>query len=146
MRAPQLHPEDRDSDPELKAEMLRDSGGERVYVEWVSGAVCTSLHLLTEEGGKEDRLLTLDTIELPQAVRALRAVVKENADTAPIRNMGAFERVWLEGESGYVTLMKEEVQEPAGMLVLEEKEARHLLETVEGVIEDVGGVEDDPYV
>lgn len=146
MREPQLQPEDTDRDPELHAEMIRDSDGERVYLEWVTDTGFTMVHLLAEEMGEEDRLLTLESVELPQAARALEAAASGDAETAPIRNMGVFERIWLEAEDGYVTLVKEEVQEPAGMLVLEESEAERCREIIESIVDDLGDVEDEPYV
>jgi hypothetical protein len=96
--------------------------------------------------GEEDRLLSLDVIELPQAARAFETVLQGDSTTAPLRNMGVFERVWLEGEDGYVTLVKEEVQEPAGMLVLEESEAERCREIIESIVDELDDVEDEPYV
>jgi len=146
VRDVQLHPDDRDRDPELHAEMVRDVDGERLYLEWVTDTGWTMVHLISEEMGEEDRLLSLDVIELPQAVRAFDTVLQGDSSTAPIRNMGVFERVWLEGEDGYVTLVKEEVQEPAGMLVLEQSEAETCREIIESIVDELDDVEDEPYV
>lgn len=146
MRDVQLHPDDRDRDPELHAEMIRDVDGERLYLEWVTDTGWTMVHLKSEEMGEEDRLLSLDVVELPQAVRAFETVLQGDSSTAPLRNMGVFERVWLEGEDGYVTLVKEEVQDPAGMLVLEQSEAETCREIIESIVDELDDVEDEPYV
>lgn len=146
MRDVQPHPDDRNREPERHAEMIRDTNGERIYLKWVTDTGWTMVHLMSEEMGDEERLLTLEPVELPQTARALEDALNGDADTAVIRNMGVFERIWLEAEDGYVSLVKEEVEDPAGLLVFEQSEAERWLEVMREIVDDLDDVEDEPYV
>ena len=136
-----------DRTPTRRTEPIRDTEGETVYVEWYVNTPTSSwVRLRAEERGEEHRVIDLDSIEVPQAVRALRVVLDNETGGALIRDLDPMERVWVESEGGYVTIRTEEVRKPAEMLVLEESEARALLSAVELAKQEIGDVEDDPYV
>lgn len=136
-----------DSEPTRRTETIRNTVDEHVYVEWYANTPSASfVSVLTEEQGEEHRAISFDTIEVPQAARALRTVLDDGPGSALIRDLDPMETVWLESEGGYITLLTEQVREPAEMLVLTESEARGLLSAVELAEEEMDGVEDDPYV
>ena len=133
-------------DPEKVTQTIRSDADERVWVEWFIQTSTTSyVHLRVDGYRGEEEMLILDSVELHQAVRALDQSL-DGSDVAPIRNMGAFERVWLESEDSYVTIVVEKVGEIEHMLVLDESEASELRDAVELAKEQIAGVEDDPHV
>lgn len=134
-------------EPRRRTETVRDTLGDRVLVEWdLNTYIPTDVRILTKTPDSEDEVAYLDLMEIPQAIRSLRAVLAEDSDSAVVRNMGVFERLWFESRDGFVTLCFERARDLEAMLVLEEREANRLLNALESARDEIADVEDDPYV
>lgn len=134
-------------DPEQHIVTLRDGVDGKLCVEWFTGTAGASFFSLTDgQPESSETIFALDEIELPQAVRALRAALDAESGTALLRDMGGFERLQFEADPGYVTFQKIVLGEPEEMIVFSEEEAKTLLEALKEAIDGLEHVEDEPYV
>jgi len=128
--------------PTKRTETIRDDPDERVCVEWFESAPTPPFVTVFVD---DDRVIALDTIEVPQAVRALDAVLDGTSDSATVRDLGALERFWFTTSSGFVTLMSEAAGDDGDMVVFTADEARELRAAFETAADELD-VEDEPYV
>ena len=132
-----------DAKPTKRTVTIRDDLDEWLRAEWYTGTPMSSFVTVRVD---DERVLALDTIEVPQAARALAAVLDGTTDSATVRELGGFERVWFTANSGFVTLMKEVagVPEAGEMVVLTADEAHELLAAFETAADELDA-EDKPY-
>jgi len=129
-------------EPAKRVETIRDDPDEHVRVEWHVGLPSSTFVTLS---AGDDRILSLDTIELKQAVRALDETLDGDADSAVVRDLGAIEQFWFTESDGFVTLMSRTPTDNDCMVVFSADEARLLRATIEAAVDELEP-EDHPYV
>lgn len=134
--------------PTKRTVTLRDDPTERVYVEWFAGTgTFTSIHSVQE--GDELRMLAADSNELSQLLAALRAAnsgASPSSENRMVRDMGAFERVYVQQSDDFVSLVVEELGEVDRMLILAEGEVEKLIDAVEQAEAELPRTEEDAHV
>jgi hypothetical protein len=130
-------------------EKIRDVDGEQVYVVWFVREDADVGGFTTVEVVEDNetlQILSADTNELGQLIFALQKAVSDiPPGQEPVRDFG-FEKVYIEWEDGFATLVVEKMGEIDRMLVLDDEEARDLQAAIERAKGELPETEDGPHV
>ena len=135
--------------PTKREVTLRDDGDERVWVEWfnVSGRDGT-VNILSEQDGEEVIMASFHPRELGQLLDALQDVSGPGLHStySMVRDLGDFERVWLEWSGTSLSLIVEQVAEIKRILVIDPDGIEKLIATIERAEDEFPRTEDDAHV
>ena len=132
---------------------VRDDGDERVFVErYVGRGMQRFTRIRTDDGTTDETVVAADVNELGQLADAFRDAKSrlDDADATDagtmVRDLGAFERVYVETEGDYGTLVVEQLNELKRMLVFDAEEASTLAAAAERAKAELPSVEEGPHV
>lgn len=150
MRDEPPHP---DAGVEKRERTIRDTGDERLFAEWYQGRQAGGhTYIRHREGADTETLLTADVNELGALLDALTAAkgALSSGESAPgrqlVRDMGAFERVCVEWDTGVACLTVEALGTTEHMLILAEPEVAELADAVEEAAEELPEVDCGPHL